>query len=81
LKWGEYLKNNNLFAVVVVVIRLFVVFIDGKSSENTTESVSNLSFKTTGVAPPVCWLVKDNIMLDNPLFPIPKEFPFGFASF
>jgi hypothetical protein len=70
-----------LVAVVVVVIPLFVALIDGKSSENTTESVSNLSFNTTGVAAPVCWFVRDNIMPDNPLLPIPKEFPFGFASF
>ena len=65
----------------LVVIPLFEQFIDGKSSENTTESVNNLSFSTIGVASPDCWLLKDSIMLFNPEFPIPKEFPFVFPSF
>ena len=65
----------------LVVIPLLEQFIDGKSSENTTESVNNLSFSTIGVASPDCWLLKDSIMLFNPEFPIPKEFPFVLASF
>ena len=64
-----------------VVIPLFEQFIDGKSSEKTTESVNNLSFSTIGVASPDCWLLKDSIILFNPEFPIPKELPFVLASF
>ena len=67
--------------LVVAVKVWFDPFIDGKSSENTTESVSSLSFNTIGVVPFVWWLFKDNIMLDKPLFPIPNELPFWLTSF
>ena len=70
-----------VIVVELVVIPVFEQFIEGKSSEKTTESVNNLSFSTIGVASPVCWLFNDSIMLFKPEFPIPKEFPFVLASF
>ena len=66
--------------LLLAAMALSVPFIDGKSSENTTESVSSLSFSTIGVAPPA-WLVKDAIILERLLFPTPNEFPFGFVLF
>ena len=72
---------DRVTVVEFVVIPLLEQFIDGKSSEKTTESVNSRSFNTIGVASPDCWLFKDSIILDKPEFPTPKEFPFGLASF
>ena len=46
--YSDYLAVLLLLAAMI----FSVLFIDGNSSENTTESVSSLSFNTIGVAPP-----------------------------